>query len=123
VLATIRNLGRLPCPRCLVPLSKVHRLGTLADMQQRRDNHRRWDHEHEYNLNKARDHIYQRNMQVNSGAVEALLSQESFVPTVVVFLKVHNVLGFLPVAIECISSTPLPLWIRHIQDTGCGFTA
>jgi hypothetical protein len=91
VLATIRNLGRRPCPRCLVPLSKAHLLGTLADMRQRRDSHRRWDHEHEYNLNKAREHIYQRNMQVNSGAVEALLSQQSFVPTVVVFPKVRDV--------------------------------
>ena len=34
LLASIRNLGQCPCPRCLIPLDLVHNLGMPRDMMQ-----------------------------------------------------------------------------------------
>ena len=35
LLASIRNLGEHPCPRCLIPLSHAHRFGMPLDRKQR----------------------------------------------------------------------------------------
>lgn len=36
LLAGIRNLGRCPCPRCLIPMDRVHNMGRPRDMMQRK---------------------------------------------------------------------------------------
>ena len=88
LIASIRNLGVCPCPRCLISLNRVHNLGMVRDMTQRRtlarvdDNHRRGK------VLAARRVIYEKNYQVNSAAVEAILQKESWVPTVV-WISLH----------------------------------
>jgi hypothetical protein len=83
LIATVRNLGTCPCPRCLVPLTRVHNLGMVRDMNQRVTMARVDDNQRRHNVSSARRFIYELNYSVNSTAVEALLRQESWVPNVV----------------------------------------
>lgn len=80
MLATIRDKGRCPCPRCFIPASRFDHLGWLADAAARVKNARR------YLANKiiaARNSIYKHGVSIKGVAVEALLKEFSLVPTVV----------------------------------------
>lgn len=81
LLASIRNLGQRPCPRCLVQISSVHKLGMRSDMRQRTVNARQDDIRRQSRVISARRLIYNKNHQVTSSAVEGLLKNESLVPT------------------------------------------
>lgn len=81
LLASIRDKGRCPCPRCLVPLTQVERLGTVNDMKQRKLLARIDDEIKQGKVAEARDHIYRRNYAVDNDGVETLLKYESLVPT------------------------------------------
>lgn len=81
VLASIRDKGRCPCPRCLVPLNKVHNLGTATDMKQREKLARVDDVNRRKKVETARDIIYHKNYAVNNEASEALLKEESYAAT------------------------------------------
>ena len=83
LIASIRNLGRCPCPRCLIPLDLVHNLGMTRDMTQQISKARVDNSERQGKVSAARRLIYERNMQVNSAAVEELLRDWSGVPTAV----------------------------------------
>lgn len=87
-LATIRNLGDYPCPRCLIPLSLAHNFGTSEDRQDRINKARIDDTHRRTKISKARKLIYGKlgakkntNMGVTSAAVERLLKDQSLVPT------------------------------------------
>jgi hypothetical protein len=83
LVASIQNLGRCPCPRCLIPLVRVQNMGMRRDMMQcmslaRVDNlewHRR--------IKAAREIIYLKNYKTDSKVVEDILRQDSLVPTAV----------------------------------------
>jgi hypothetical protein len=81
MLATIRHLGRCPCPRCLIQLSHVHNMGTARDMKQRETHVRVDDENRRRKVDTAREIIYKKNYAVDSGPVEALLQEQSLVPT------------------------------------------
>ena len=83
LIASIRNLGACPCPRCLIPLNRVHNLGMSRDMIQRRTLARVDDINRRYKVLAARRVIYEKHYQINSAAVEGLLRDESLVPTLV----------------------------------------
>lgn len=96
MLATIRNLGDCPCPRCLTPLTLAHKFGTLDDKKQRTDQARVDDLSRREKIKKARKLIYGKvgsrnntNFGVNSAAVERLLKEESLVPTCVRYFSVR----------------------------------
>lgn len=88
LLASIRNLGDCPCPRCLTPLTLAHEFGTPQD-KLRRVNEPRIDDKHrQKKVSGARKLIYGKlgvkknaNYAVNSAAVERLLKEQSLVPT------------------------------------------
>ena len=83
LLATIRNFGSCPCPRCLVPKSKIPEVGTAND-DRRREKSRRVDNStRNWNVSLAREYIYERGFGVRSAAVERLLAEESYTPTMV----------------------------------------
>lgn len=84
ILASIRNKGKCPCPRCLIPLSDAHRLGTLSDRSKRTTLARVDDAARRHSVNTARDIIYNRGFAVDCDAVEELLGKESLVPTKVI---------------------------------------
>lgn len=97
ILASIRNLGDCPCPRCLVPISLAHNFGTSEDIQQRIDTARVDDQSRQKKISKARKLIYGKfggkkntNYGVNSAAVERLLKEQSLVPTEACSLLTKN---------------------------------
>lgn len=88
MLATIRNLGDCPCPRCLTPMTLADKFGTPEDMQLRVSGARIDSEIRRKNISKARKLIHGKlgaakntNYGVNSAAVERLLKKESLVPT------------------------------------------
>ena len=93
LIASIRNLGTCPCPRCLIPLNRVHNLGMTRDMSQRRTLARVDDDNRRCKVIAARRAIYGKTFQINSAAVNAILQNESLVPNVV--CKLLNMIGVL----------------------------
>jgi hypothetical protein len=83
ILACIRNRGHCPCPRCLIPLDRVHNIGMVRDMQQRTTMVRIDDEQCRSNVRSARRMIYEENYHVDSARVEHLLGETSLVPSVV----------------------------------------
>jgi hypothetical protein len=90
LIATIRNLGCCPCPRCLIPIYQVQNLGMARDMRQR-ETMAREDNIRRRNLvDAARRVIYEKNFRVYSAGVENMLRDTSLVPTVVCFLRLSR---------------------------------
>ena len=80
LLATIRDQGLCPCPRCTIPKADLDRLGMKRDMDSRDRSVR------EYLRHKivlARMWIYEMGHGIASAAVEKLLKPLSLVPTMV----------------------------------------
>ncbi|KAI0058498.1 hypothetical protein BV25DRAFT_1810603 [Artomyces pyxidatus] len=94
ILASIRNLGRCPCPSCLIPKDRIDKLGEPQDMQQRRTLARVDDAKRRSQISSARKIIYEQDFAVNSAAVERILKEESLVPTDNAFSKKLSPLGF-----------------------------
>lgn len=57
-MASIRDKGRCPCPRCLIQLKDVGKLGTANDTKQRKTLARMDDTSKHIKIEKAREHIY-----------------------------------------------------------------
>jgi hypothetical protein len=86
LIASIRNLGKRPCPR-LIPLSHVHNMGMARDMMQRETMARVDDIHRRSSVNAARRVIYEKNFQVNSAGVENMLQDMSLVPTAASYIN------------------------------------
>lgn len=84
-MSTIRDLGQHLCPRCLIPLSKVERIGMVQDMKQRQTLARINDANRQSKIQSARNWIYKENYAVDNERVESLLKDHSLVPTEVLF--------------------------------------
>lgn len=82
-MAGIKNRGYCPCPRCLIPLNRVHNLGMVRDMTQRRTMARMDDIQRRNRVAAARWLIYEKNIQVDGAAVKRILKEMSLVPNVV----------------------------------------
>ncbi|KAK7015137.1 hypothetical protein VNI00_019203 [Paramarasmius palmivorus] len=83
LLATIRDGGLCPCPRCLTPKSLFHRMGMKLDIRFRLKNIRR------YLLNsvlEARRIIYELGQKIGGARVDRLLKGISAVPTINAFI-------------------------------------
>jgi hypothetical protein len=80
ILAGIRDRGLCPCPRCLIPKSRLQNMGMPLDMKQRETLARVDDEARRRKVGIARDIIYKKNYAVDSDAVEAILKEESLVP-------------------------------------------
>ncbi len=80
LLATIKNLGRSPCPRCLIKKDQIPSVGTKADMSLRRK--LRVDSQHrQAKVEKARSLMFNSSAAVTSKQVERILGDQSMVPT------------------------------------------
>jgi hypothetical protein len=86
-LASIRNLGNCPCPRCLTPLSDAHKFGMAMDQKKRRTLARTDDRSRQIKVSSAWKLIYCNNYAVNSAPVESLLKETSLVPTSVCIVR------------------------------------
>ncbi|KAI0647705.1 hypothetical protein C8Q79DRAFT_999321 [Trametes meyenii] len=81
MLATVRDMGNCPCPRCLVPKEKICELGTSRDQDARDQKKRVDDEERKAMVQLAQTLILEKGLGVNSTAVEGLLKARSLVPT------------------------------------------
>ena len=70
LIASVRNLGTCPCPRCLIPLARVHNLGMVRDMNQRITMARVDNNQHRRIVLSTRRFIYELTYFVNSAAVQ-----------------------------------------------------
>ena len=105
LLATIRNLGSFPCPRCLISKDKLPEVGTKIDDKRRVTNQRVANNHLFSDVRLARTWIYNEGYGVKAAAVERLLSPISIVPTVV-RLWVNNIIHGLLTLI--MNRTPFP---------------
>lgn len=85
LLATVRDLGACPCPRCLTPKAQVPEMGTKTDSARRERLVRLDNTSRRADVALARSFIYEKGRNVDSTAVENMLKAESYVPTTVSF--------------------------------------
>jgi hypothetical protein len=78
LLATIRDKGLCPCPRCLIPKTKLDRLGLRQDVNVRIKQSRTYVAE---KVGYARRAIYSLAKPISGTVVENLLKTFSGVPT------------------------------------------
>ncbi|KIK14700.1 hypothetical protein PISMIDRAFT_17112 [Pisolithus microcarpus 441] len=91
LLATIRDKGECPCPRCLLPKGNFSRLGLLSDLATRTANIR------QYFCNRviaARDAIYKLGAPIKGAALEQFLKGMLLVPTLNSFAEILGPLGW-----------------------------
>ena len=81
LIATIRNLGKCPCVRCLVTKDEIHQLGLVRDFQVRTERLRLDDSHRQREVQQARKALYSGKCGVGSKAIEDLLAKKSQVPT------------------------------------------
>jgi hypothetical protein len=79
LLATIRDQGLCPCPRCLVPKTKLDRLGLIADMNARVNNARHYRDVAVF-IEKAHRAIFEEGAPIGGVTVQRLLKSTSNVP-------------------------------------------
>ena len=83
LLATIRDKGLCPCPRCLVPKSQLDLMGQRRDITSRQKKIREYL---SFFVLVARENIYKKGSAIGGAAVNRLLKDTSAVPTIVRFL-------------------------------------
>lgn len=74
-------MSDFPCPRCLTPKDLFDQLGTKLDHNRRVRLARVNSLQYRVKVSNARDIIYRQNRPVNSKFVNAILQEESLVPT------------------------------------------
>lgn len=107
LLATVRDNGLYPCPRCLVPKDKIHKLGLPEDTTFRTDYQRQDDRSRHQKIQQARDHLHRHGKTVTSKVVEDLLKPESLVPTQVWHFPMKHLAILRFLCLECILYTSL----------------
>ncbi|KAF7291204.1 GLOBIN domain-containing protein [Mycena indigotica] len=86
LLATIRNLGGCPCPKCLIKLTEIPNVGTKADLKRRankRVDTERWRD----TIEMVRRWIFENGRLVAGKAVNTVLQPFSWIPTRNAFSK------------------------------------
>ncbi|KAJ3925662.1 MAG: hypothetical protein NXY57DRAFT_1051654 [Lentinula lateritia] len=91
LLATIRDKGICPCPRCLVQNDALDRMGLVRDIQIRTRNIRTY---FVNKVNRARHFIYSMGHPINGVHVENLLKETSSVPTENTFMEHLGIANF-----------------------------
>ena len=81
ILMCIRNLRYSPCPRCLIRLSQVEGMGGARDRKQRKTLARVDNETRRRKVNTACDIIYNKHYAIDYDGVEALLKEQSLIPT------------------------------------------
>ncbi|KAG2051626.1 hypothetical protein BDR06DRAFT_889558, partial [Suillus hirtellus] len=90
LIATIKDMGSCPCPRCLTPKSMFTSLGLLSDMRSRISSLRVYI---ATNVIRAREFIYQGGNTVDGKKVEETLGGGSWAPILNKFVERLGALG------------------------------
>ncbi|KAG8692955.1 hypothetical protein FRC09_010842, partial [Ceratobasidium sp. 395] len=94
LLATVRDKGTCPCPRCLVPMDRVHMMGSRSDMRMRSKGLRRDSVKRQKLIQTAQSLVFKQQKAVDNKEVEALLKPNSWVLTENAFSRRLLPLGF-----------------------------
>ena len=81
LIATLRDFGLYPCPRCLVNKLNIPKLGLDEDVEFRRDRARVDDEERRKKVQDAWNLIYCQSQNIDSIFMEQLLKDQSLIPT------------------------------------------
>lgn len=86
LMATIKNNGNCPCPRCKVRKQDISKLGMKSDMASRRSETyktgiRKDDLHYRAIISSSRKVVYENDYGVDSKAIDRILKAESLVPT------------------------------------------
>ncbi|KAH6891571.1 hypothetical protein BKA70DRAFT_1537922 [Coprinopsis sp. MPI-PUGE-AT-0042] len=92
-IAAIKQNGKFPCTRCLVPKDQVLNMGTADDMAFREKNRRENDCKNIQMLNKARQEV-KKGLSVIGDAVGKHLDERSLLPVENAFLSKLDSFGF-----------------------------
>ncbi|KAG2046937.1 hypothetical protein BDR06DRAFT_1014331 [Suillus hirtellus] len=93
LIATIKDMGTCPCPRCLTPKSLFPSLGLLRDMKSHINNLRVYV---SANVIKAREYIYKSGNTVDGTKVGEILGEGSWVPVLNIFAEKLGAFGLDP---------------------------
>jgi hypothetical protein len=80
LLATIRDQGICPCPRCLMPKAQFDRMGLKPDTTFRLNHARKFLSEL---VTSARNSIYKHARSIGGSTIDRILKPTSSVPTMV----------------------------------------
>ncbi|KIL64222.1 hypothetical protein M378DRAFT_78641, partial [Amanita muscaria Koide BX008] len=122
LLASIKQLGKCPCPTCLVSKKDICLLGTKRDARTR-TRHKRTDGDvYRSKIKVARDHIYLNGGLLNGSWLDELLNKESLVPTQV--CEAMSDLKQLQINhVECFFLSIIKAWLRLLFDVCARFTS
>ncbi|KAJ7169185.1 hypothetical protein C8R43DRAFT_1121076 [Mycena crocata] len=81
LLATIRNLGKAPCPRCYLLKEDIPNIGTVLDDKKRETLAQTDEHVINGTIRKIRDRIYKLGCAVKSTTFDFFLLARSWTPT------------------------------------------
>ncbi|KIJ58031.1 hypothetical protein HYDPIDRAFT_103402, partial [Hydnomerulius pinastri MD-312] len=94
LIASVHNLGTCPCLRCMTPMTQVPDIGTECDMLWPQQLACIDDNDRREKVIAARKLIYEGDYTINTPQVEALLRDESLVPTSNTFSDWLHPFGF-----------------------------
>jgi uncharacterized protein YcbX len=81
LIATIKDLGTHPCPRCLVTTDQISAIGRDDDRKCREESRRQDDAARRQNVDEARRILYEEGYAITGEHVDGLLKEDSRVPT------------------------------------------
>ncbi|KAG8700404.1 hypothetical protein FRC08_004728 [Ceratobasidium sp. 394] len=117
LLATIRNNGARLCPRCFVEKTATSQMGTPTDMQTRKK--KRIDNEkRRAKIEQARRLIYDQGKALANNAVEGLLKDHSYTPTMNAFsarLREFKFNFFATLVVDQLHEVELGVWKSLFQ--------
>ena len=116
LLATIRDKGSCPCPRCLVPKVDFHRVGLLSDMSQRISKVRSYLRE---KIAATRAAIYNTGAPIKGSVPEAHLKEKSLVPTFVSRFVNARALCTSHYMIECVRRKARIIGMQYLPHSCC----
>ena len=81
MIATIRDYGLYPCPRCLIPKEDIFKIGREEDQCIREELRRVDTDEWQSQVTQARKNLYEKGYALTSEHVDGILKESSLVPT------------------------------------------
>jgi hypothetical protein len=81
MIATIRDYGLYPCPRCLIPKDEIFKIGREEDQRTREEQRRVDTVERQNRVNQARTDLYENGYALSGDHVDGALKKDSLVPT------------------------------------------
>ena len=81
MIATIRDFGLYPCPRCLIPKEEIPKIGTEDDRHTRKELQRADTTERQDRVQQVRRNLYENGYALTGDYVDGYLKEGSMVPT------------------------------------------